>query len=182
VNNFAKTEDVENTTEEIIGNISSELPTQNWEVNNFAKTEDMENTTEEIIGNISSELPTQNWEGENLSEKILSDSNQYQTEMKFQIEGQKQFRAYPQIEPIGNYSIGCKIKMINNKNGEVLVQKSLPLNNKNIFGKTNYGVIEVEIPEYSGELIVRLSTVIIDRMTLPARQEVLVSWNFANFA
>ncbi|MDE5121171.1 MAG: class I SAM-dependent methyltransferase, partial [Trichodesmium sp. St19_bin1] len=49
LNNFAKTEDVENTTEEIIGNISSELPTQNWEVNNFAKTEDVENTTEEII-------------------------------------------------------------------------------------------------------------------------------------
>ncbi len=182
VNNFAKTEDMENTTQEIIGNISSELPTQNWEVNNFTKTEDVGNAAEEKIRNISSELLTQNWEGENLSEKILSDSHQYQTEMKFQIEGQKQFRAYPQIEPIGNYSIGCKIKMINNKNGEVLVQKSLPLNNKNIFGKTNYGVIEVEIPEYSGELIVRLSTVIIDRMTLPARQEVLVSWNFANFA
>jgi hypothetical protein len=43
-------------------------------------------------------------------------------------------------------------------------------------------VIEIEIPEYSGEVIVRLKTVITDRITLPPEQEVLISWNFANFA
>ncbi len=115
-------------------------------------------------------------------EKILSDSHQCQTEIKFQIEGQKRFRVYPQIEPIGTYSVACEIEIINSQNGETLVQKTLPLNNKNIFGKTNYGVIEIEIPEYSGEAIVRLKTVITDRITLPQEQEVLVSWNFANFA
>ncbi len=115
-------------------------------------------------------------------EKILSDSHQCQTEIKFQIEGQKRFRVYPQIEPIGTYSVACEIEIINSQNGETLVQKTLPLNNKNIFGKTNYGVIEIEIPEYSGEVIVRLKTVITDIITLPPEQEVLVSWNFANFA
>ncbi|MGD1699651.1 methyltransferase [Dapis sp. BLCC M229] len=119
---------------------------------------------------------------ENLPEKIFSDSHQYQTEIKFQIEGQKKFRVYPQIEPIGTYSIACEIEIINSKNGEILVQKTIPLNNKNIFGKTNYGAIEIEIPEYSGEVMVRLKTLITDRITLPPEQEVLVSWNFANFA
>ncbi len=115
-------------------------------------------------------------------EKTSSDTDDYQTEMKFHIEGQKRFRVYPQIQPIGSYSISCKIEIINNQNRETLVQKTIPLNNRNIFGQTNYGVIEIEIPEYSGEVIVRLKTVITDRITLTPEQEVLVSWNFANFA
>lgn len=40
------------------------------------------------------------------------------------------------------------------------------LNNKNIFGKINYGLIEIEIFEYLGEVIVRLKIVIIDRIIL----------------
>merc|ERR1739838_528964 len=158
-------------------NIKSELPTQNLEVNNFGN---IENVEKEIEGEKT--LISDNREGKNLSDKTLSDSHQYHTEIKFKIEGQKRFRAYPQIEPLGNYSIACKIEIIKSKNREVLVQKSLPLNNKNIFGKTNYGVIEIEIPEYSGEVIVRLTTVITDRINLPPEQEVLISWNFANFA
>ncbi|MDJ0517594.1 MAG: methyltransferase [Trichodesmium sp. MO_231.B1] len=88
------------------------------------------------------ELPlSDNQETGNLPEKIFSDSHQCQTEIKFQIEGQKRFRVYPQIQPIGTYSIACEIEIISSKNGKILVQKNIPLNNKNIFGKTNYGVI-----------------------------------------
>ncbi len=121
-------------------------------------------------------------ETQSFSEKIFSDNSQSQTEIKFQIEGQKRFRVYPQIEPVGTYSVVCEIEIINCQNGKILVQKTIPLNNKHIFGKTNYGVIGMEIPQYSGEVVVRLNAVITDRISLGVEQEVAVSWNFANFA
>ncbi|NES05671.1 MAG: methyltransferase [Okeania sp. SIO2F4] len=152
--------------------------TENFPDKILSETQSNKQVTREV-----EELPLSNdGKTENFPDKIFSDSHQCQTEIKFQIEGQKRFRVYPQIQPIGTYSIACEIEIINSKNGENLVQKTIPLNNKNIFGKTNYGVIEIEIPEYSGEVIVRLKTVITDRITLPPEQEVLVSWNFANFA
>ncbi|NEP88931.1 MAG: methyltransferase [Okeania sp. SIO2C2] len=115
-------------------------------------------------------------------EKILPGSHKCQTEIKFQIEGQKRFRVYPQIEPIAAYSIECEIEIIKSEDGKILVQKTILFNHNHIFGKTNYAVVEVEIPRYSGEVFVRLTTVITDRISLAAEQEVMVSWNFANFA
>jgi len=186
VKNFGEMEDVGNPKKEIIGkNIEEEkiLISGNQEIENLSEKIFSDSQTKKQVITEVEELPLSNHqETGNLLEKIFPDTYQCQTEIKFKIEGQKQFRVYPQIEPIGSYSIGCEIEMINSKTGEILVQKNLPLNNKNIFGKTNYGVIEIEIPEYSGEVIVRLKTVITDRITLLPEQEVLVSWNFANFA
>ncbi|ABG50673.1 Methyltransferase type 11 [Trichodesmium erythraeum IMS101] len=186
INNFLKTENVGNATEEIVGKeieVEKILISDNGEGENLSEKILSDSQTKEQLTTQVGNIPLSNdVKTGNLSEKVFCESHQYHTEMKFQIEGQKVFRAYPQIEPLGTYSIGCKIEIVNNKNGEILVQKTLPLNNKNIFGKTNYGLIEIEIPEYSGEVIVRLKTVITDRITLPPEQEVLVSWNFANFA
>ncbi|MEB3342685.1 methyltransferase [Okeania sp.] len=202
VDNFEKEEKVGNVEEEIMGNIDSEVTTQKLEVDNFDNKEKVANVEEEIIGQnieeekilISDNRETQNLSEvpkvplssdgkiENLSEQTLSESYHSQTEMKFQLQGQKIFRVYPQIEPMGNYSLASKIEIIDSKNEEILVQKTIPLNNKKIFGKTNYGVIQIEIPEYSGEVIVRLKTFITDWINLPLEQEVLVYWNFANFA
>ncbi|MGD1716220.1 methyltransferase [Dapis sp. BLCC M172] len=186
VKNFGKNEDVGNVKEEMIG--------KNIEVEKIpiSDKKEGENLSEKILSEAQSNkqviteleklpLPDREKTG-NLPENIFSDRYQHQTEMKFQIEGQKRFRVYPQIEPIGTYSIACEIEIIKSKNGETIVQQNLPLNNKNIFGKTNYAVIEIEIPEYSGEVIVRLKILITDRIALPPEQEVLVSWNFANFA
>ena len=186
VKNFGKTEDVRNAKKPIIGKkIEKEktLISDNQEIENFSEKIFSDSQTKKQVTTEVDELPLSNsQETGNLPEKIFPDTHQYQTEIKFQIEGQKRFRVYPQIEPIGTYSLACEIEMFKSKNGETLVQKTLPLNNKNIFGKTNYGTIEIEIPEYSGEVIVRLKTVITDRITLTPEQEVLVSWNFANFA
>ena len=116
------------------------------------------------------------------SNKIPPGSDRCKTEIEFHIEGQKKFRVYPQIEPVAAYSVECEIEMIKSEDGKTLVQKTIPLNHKHIFGKTNYGVIEIEIPDYCGEVIVRLNAVITERISLSAAQEVLVSWNFANVA
>ncbi|WP_143438172.1 class I SAM-dependent methyltransferase, partial [Hydrocoleum sp. CS-953] len=186
VKNFGKNEDVGNVKEEIIG---KKIEVEKIPISD---KKEGENLSEKILSEAQSNkqviteleklpLPDREKTG-NLPENIFSDRYQHQTEMKFQIEGQKRFRVYPQIEPIGTYSIACEIEIIKSKNGETIVQQNLPLNNKNIFGKTNYAVIEIEIPEYSGEVIVRLKILITDRIALPPEQEVLVSWNFANFA
>ncbi|NES91028.1 MULTISPECIES: methyltransferase [unclassified Okeania] len=190
----------------------SEVRSQKLEVKNFGKEEEVGNAKEEIIvKKIEAEkiLISDNEETKNLSdsqtnrqvkteveelpffdsgetwkfaEKILPGSDKCQTEIKFQIEGQKRFRVYPQIEPIAAYSIECEIEIIKSEDGKILVQKTIPFNHNHIFGKTNYAVVEVEIPRYSGEVFVRLTTVITDRISLATEQEVMVSWNFANFA
>ncbi|NEO53677.1 MAG: methyltransferase [Okeania sp. SIO3B5] len=147
--------------------------------------EEVENGKEEKIKNEQKvdQLPLfdggETWK---FAEKILPGSHKCQTEIKFQIEGQKRFRVYPQIEPIAAYSIECEIEVIKNEDGKILVQKTIPFNHNHIFGKTNYVVVEVEVPQYSGEVVVRLNAVITDRISLAAEQEVMVSWNFANFA
>ncbi|MGB3510428.1 MAG: methyltransferase [Microcoleaceae cyanobacterium] len=115
------------------------------------------------------------------AEKILPGNHQCQTEIQFEIEGQKRFRVYPQIEPIAAYSIECEIEIIKSEDGKTLVKRTIPFNNKHIFGKTNYGVVEIEIPHYSGEVVVRLNSVITERISLAPEQEVIVSWHFANF-
>ncbi|MGD1806920.1 methyltransferase [Dapis sp. BLCC M126] len=181
VKNFAKKEEIVNLKEEII---EKKIEVEKISISDNRESENLSDTqTKELLTTEVEKVPlSDNGEGEDLPHKIFSDTHQHQTEIKFQIQGQKRFRVYPQIEPVGTYSIACKIEIINSKNGKILVQKTIALNNKNIFGKTNYGVIEIEIPEYSGEVIVRLKTVITDRISLPPEQEVLVSWNFANFA
>ncbi|MEM1169435.1 MAG: methyltransferase [Cyanobacteria bacterium P01_H01_bin.35] len=169
--------------EELTTEVDELLLSDNQETEKFSEKILSETNSNQQVTTELAKIPlSSDEETGNLPENIFSGSYQHQTEIKFQIEGQKRFRVYPQIEPIGTYSIACEIEIIKSKTEEILVQKNIPLNNKNIFGKTNYGVIEIEIPEYSGEVIVRLKNLITDRITLPPEQEVLVSWNFANFA
>ncbi|MDY7003572.1 MAG: class I SAM-dependent methyltransferase, partial [Cyanobacteriota bacterium] len=166
----------------LIGEVSSECKTHSRQ-SEIIK-EEVGNGKEEKIKNEQKidQLPLfddgETWK---FVEKILPGSHQCQTEIKFQIEGQKRFRVYPQIEPIAAYSIECEIEIIKSEDGKTLVQKTIPFNHNHIFGKTNYAVVEVEIPQYSGEVVVRLNAVITDRISLAPEQEVMVSWNFANF-
>lgn len=114
--------------------------------------------------------------------RILPSQDQCQVELKFQIEGQQRFRVYPQIEPVTAYSVECEIEVIKTEDGKTLVTKTIPFNHNHIFGKTHYGALEIEVPNYFGAVIVRLTAVITDRISLPLEQEVAVAWNFANFA
>ncbi len=115
-------------------------------------------------------------------DKVLPGQDKCLVEIKFLVAGQQKFRVYPQIEPIAAYAVECQIEIIKSEDRKILVNKNIPFNNKHIFGKTNYGVIVIEVPEYFGEVVVRLTAVITDRISLPLEQEVAVSWNFANFA
>ncbi|NEP80764.1 MAG: methyltransferase [Okeania sp. SIO3C4] len=186
VKNFGKKEEVGNAKEEIIGkNIEVEkiLISDNEETKNLSDKILSDSQTKRQVKTEVEELPF--FDGEEtwkFAEKILPGSDKCQTEIKFQIEGQKRFRVYPQIEPIAAYSIECEIEIIKSEDGKILVQKTIAFNHNHIFGKTNYAVVEIEIPRYFGEVVVRLNAVITDRISLAAKQEVMVSWNFANFA
>ncbi|NET28943.1 methyltransferase [Okeania sp. SIO1I7] len=186
VKNFGKKEEVGNAKEEMIGKkieVEKILISDNEETKNLSDKILSDSQTKRQVKTEVEELPFfdggETWK---FAEKILPGSHQCQTEIKFQIEGQKRFRVYPQIEPIAAYSIECEIEIIKSEDGKILVQKTIALNHNHIFGKTNYAVVEVEIPQYFGEVVVRLNAVITDRISLALEQEVMVSWNFANFA
>ncbi|GGA21894.1 hypothetical protein CYANOKiyG1_36940 [Okeania sp. KiyG1] len=186
VKNFGKKEEVGNAKEEVIGKrieVEKILISDNEETKNLSDKILSDSQTNRQVKTEVEELPLfdggETWK---FAEKILPGSHKCQTEIKFQIEGQKRFRVYPQIEPIAAYSIECEIEIIKSEDGKILVQKTIPFNHNHIFGKTNYAVVEIEIPRYFGEVVVRLTTVITDRISLALEQEVMVSWNFANFA
>ncbi|NET41779.1 methyltransferase [Okeania sp. SIO2B3] len=186
VKNFGKKEEVGNAKEEMIGKkieVEKILISDNEETKNLSDKILSDSQTKRQVKTEVEELPFfdggETWK---FADKILPGSHQCQTEIQFQIEGQKRFRVYPQIEPIAAYSIECEIEIIKSEDGKILVQKTIAFNHNHIFGKTNYAVVEVEIPQYSGEVLVRLNAVITDRISLALEQEVIVSWNFANFA
>ncbi|NEQ77254.1 MAG: methyltransferase [Okeania sp. SIO2C9] len=189
-------EEVGNAEEEIIGKkieeeeiIGKKIEVEKILISNNEETKNLsdkilsDSQTKREVKTEVEELPL--FDGEEtwkFVEKILPGSDKCQTEIKFKIEGQKRFRVFPQIEPIAAYSIECEIEILKSEDGKILVQKTIPFNQNHIFGKTNYAVVEVEIPQYFGEVVVRLNAVITDRISLVPEQEVIVSWNFANFA
>lgn len=120
--------------------------------------------------------------GLHLVGKITPQNNSSQLEVKFNLEGQRTFRVYPQLELPGFYSVEWDIEIRAVKDGQVLAQKRIIPSSSRQFGKTHYGVIQMEIPEYQGEVVVCMTATLSDRASLPKEQTVEISWNFANFA
>jgi SAM-dependent methyltransferase len=96
--------------------------------------------------------------------------------LKFNSNGHRMLRVFPCVEPAGVFGVACKV--IVKADNNVLVQKESPFNNNRVFGRTHYGIIEIGIPEYQGEMTVELSARIIEQGTLPDGNPISVYWSF----
>jgi len=97
----------------------------------------------------------------------------------FTLRGNDCFKVYPRVEPAGFYPVEFEIE-IANRDG-LLVKTERPFNTNRVFGGNHHGVLEVATPRLSGEVTVRLRTVLPNPRDVPKTPPVAVTWLFPHF-
>lgn len=110
--------------------------------------------------------------------KIARSANSTPLSLRFRLQRHRWFRVYPRILVPVILPLDCRIE-IRAIDGLVLNKQCVPLNNQRLFGPSHYFVIDLEAPEYDGEVIVNLVCHPRYSSSDPGMQD--VEWNFPNF-
>lgn len=110
--------------------------------------------------------------------KIARSSNFTPVSLRFTLQRHRWFRVYPRILVPTILPLNCQIE-IRAIDGPLLSKQCVALNNQRLFGPSHYFVIDLEVPEYDGEVIVNL--VCLPRGSSSDLGVQNVEWNFPNF-
>lgn len=100
-------------------------------------------------------------------------------DLDFTLQGNDIFKAYPRVEPTGFYPVEFEIEIANGDG--LLVKTRRPFNNNRVFGRNHHAVLEVALPRLSGEVKVRLRTILPSPQEVPKAPPVAVTWLFPHF-
>lgn len=98
--------------------------------------------------------------------------------LRFNLDRHRKFHVYAKINVPTVAQLDCRIDL--RTKDSLLFSKRVPLNIQRVFGASHYFVVELEVPEYKGEIIVDL--LCLPRASTLAHGGVTeVEWNFPNF-
>ena len=97
--------------------------------------------------------------------------------LQFNLEGHRWFRVYPRTLVEKFLQLDCEVE-IREAGGRLLVSGRFPLNKQRLYGHSHYAIVEVEVPEYHGQVVVILRCA---SRIAAAFETFEVEWNFPNF-
>lgn len=118
--------------------------------------------------------PRSSWIG-----KVETATSSDPLSLRFTLNGHRRFHVYPRIVNPAIFALDCQIDL--RAEGRLLYSKLAPLNLQRLFGDSQYFVIDIEVPEYDGEVIVDLLCRRRQNTAQAPAGIEKVEWNFPNF-
>jgi SAM-dependent methyltransferase len=112
-------------------------------------------------------------------EKIATTRNPASLSLRFKLDRHLKFRVYPRISVPAVVPLDCQIHL--RTKDSLLFSERVPLNIQRLFGDSHYFVVELDVPEYTGEITADLVCLPRGSSTLNDSAVKEVEWNFPNF-
>ncbi len=99
-------------------------------------------------------------------------------QMRFDLNGHKQFRVFPVVETQGLYKVMMTVAIFAGE--KLIAEKEISYNEIRVFGNNHYGILELSIPPHYGNLVVHVNA----RVSVPGtqgRKDAQVRWQFPHF-
>lgn len=111
--------------------------------------------------------------------KIATQTNPAKVSLRFNLDRHRKFHVYPRINVPSVAPLDCQIDL--RTKDTLLLSKRMPLNIQRLFGESHYFVLDLDVPEYTGEITVDLVCLPRGSSTLSDGALKEVEWNFPNF-